>query len=66
MGLSKGELYPPGGDTRDYPPAVANILPHSGPSAGMGAPVDLGGQPFSSKEATYIQSLHQSCLDSLQ
>ncbi|XP_039976097.1 potassium voltage-gated channel subfamily H member 6a isoform X2 [Xiphias gladius] len=47
MGLSKGELYPPGGDTRDYPPAVANILPHSGPSAGMGAPVDLGGQPFS-------------------
>uniref|UniRef100_A0A3B4VJS2 Potassium voltage-gated channel, subfamily H (eag-related), member 6a n=1 Tax=Seriola dumerili TaxID=41447 RepID=A0A3B4VJS2_SERDU len=29
MGHSKGELYPPGGDTRDYPPAVVNILPHS-------------------------------------
>uniref|UniRef100_A0A4W6CJN5 Potassium voltage-gated channel, subfamily H (eag-related), member 6a n=1 Tax=Lates calcarifer TaxID=8187 RepID=A0A4W6CJN5_LATCA len=38
MGHSKGELYPPGGDTRDYPPAVVNILPHSGPSAGMGPP----------------------------
>ncbi|XP_023269517.1 potassium voltage-gated channel subfamily H member 6 isoform X2 [Seriola lalandi dorsalis] len=47
MGHSKGELYPPGGDTRDYPPAVVNILPHSGPSAGMGPPVDLGGPPFS-------------------
>uniref|UniRef100_A0A672YIA6 Potassium voltage-gated channel, subfamily H (eag-related), member 6a n=1 Tax=Sphaeramia orbicularis TaxID=375764 RepID=A0A672YIA6_9TELE len=35
MGHSKGELYPPGGDTRDYPPTVVNLLPHSGPSAGM-------------------------------
>ncbi|KAI3359577.1 hypothetical protein L3Q82_013976 [Scortum barcoo] len=46
MGHSKGELYPPGGDTRDYPPAVVNLLPHSGPSAGMGPPVDLGGPPY--------------------
>ncbi|KAM3598738.1 uncharacterized protein V6R79_021972 [Siganus canaliculatus] len=38
MGHSKGELYPPGGDTRDYPPAVVNLLPHGGPSAGMGPP----------------------------
>uniref|UniRef100_A0A8C4EUB4 Potassium voltage-gated channel, subfamily H (eag-related), member 6a n=1 Tax=Dicentrarchus labrax TaxID=13489 RepID=A0A8C4EUB4_DICLA len=47
MGHSKGELYPPGGDTRDYPPAVVNLLPHSGPSAGIGPPVDLGGPPYS-------------------
>ncbi|CAK6961140.1 potassium voltage-gated channel subfamily H member 6a isoform X2 [Scomber scombrus] len=46
IGHSKGELYPPGGDTRDYPPAVVNILPPSGPSAGMGPPVDLGGPPY--------------------
>ncbi|XP_058510581.1 potassium voltage-gated channel subfamily H member 6a isoform X1 [Solea solea] len=45
MGHSKGELYNTGGDTRDYPPAVVNILPHSGPSAGMGPPIDLGGEP---------------------
>lgn len=51
MGHSKGELYPPGGDTRDYPPAVVNILPHSGPSAGIGPPVDLGGPPFSGKHS---------------
>lgn len=48
MGHSKVELYPPGGDARDYPPAVVNLLPHSGPSAGMGPPVDLGG-PYTSK-----------------
>uniref|UniRef100_A0A3B4ZUJ0 Potassium voltage-gated channel subfamily H member 6 n=1 Tax=Stegastes partitus TaxID=144197 RepID=A0A3B4ZUJ0_9TELE len=46
VGHSKGEPYPPGGDTRDYPPAVVNLLPHSGPSAGMGPPVDLGGPPY--------------------
>ncbi|XP_074553406.1 potassium voltage-gated channel subfamily H member 6a isoform X1 [Halichoeres trimaculatus] len=46
MGHSKVELYPPGGDARDYPPTVVNLLPHSGPSAGMGPPVDLGGPPY--------------------
>ncbi|XP_029914633.1 potassium voltage-gated channel subfamily H member 6a isoform X2 [Myripristis murdjan] len=46
-GHGKGELYPPGGDTRDYPPAVVNLLPPSGPSAGMGPPVDHGGPPYS-------------------
>lgn len=49
MGHSKGELYPHGGDTRDYPSAVVNLLPHSGPSAGMGPPVDLTGPPYSGK-----------------
>ncbi|CAJ1076304.1 potassium voltage-gated channel subfamily H member 6a isoform X2 [Xyrichtys novacula] len=46
MGHSKVELYPPGGDTRDYPPAVVNLLPCSGPSSGIGPPVDLGGPPY--------------------
>lgn len=53
IGHSKGELYPPGGDTRDYPPAVVNLLPHSGPSAGMGPSVDLGGPPYSGKASTH-------------
>ncbi|XP_054614855.1 potassium voltage-gated channel subfamily H member 6a isoform X2 [Dunckerocampus dactyliophorus] len=44
---SKAELYPSSGDTRDYPPAVINLLPHSRPSAGIGKPVDLGGPPYS-------------------
>lgn len=61
MGHSKGELYQPRGDTKDYPPAVVGLLPHSGPSAGMGPPVDLGGPPYSGKD--YIQCFHQSCLD---
>ncbi|XP_029945840.1 potassium voltage-gated channel subfamily H member 6a isoform X2 [Salarias fasciatus] len=47
VGHSKGELYPAGGDTRDYPPAMVNLLPHSGPSAGIGPPVDIGGPPYS-------------------
>lgn len=50
IGHSRGELYPPGGDARDYPPAVCNLLPHSGPSAGIGPPVDLGGPPYPGKE----------------
>ncbi|KAG7238948.1 hypothetical protein INR49_030495, partial [Caranx melampygus] len=58
MGHSKGELYPPGGDTRDYPPAVVNILPHSGPSAGMGPPVDLGGPPFSAAAPITVSGLY--------
>ncbi|XP_040918395.1 potassium voltage-gated channel subfamily H member 6a isoform X2 [Toxotes jaculatrix] len=58
MGHSKGELYPPGGDTRDYPPAVVNILPHSGPSAGMGPPVDLGGPPFSATPPISVSGLY--------
>lgn len=59
MGQSNGELYPTRGDTRDYPPAAVNLLPHSGPSAGMGPPVDPGGPQYSGKD---LQSLHQSCL----
>ncbi|XP_068192185.1 potassium voltage-gated channel subfamily H member 6a [Antennarius striatus] len=47
MGHSKEELYPHGGDNRDYPPAVVNLLPRSGTSGGMGPPVDLGGPPYS-------------------
>uniref|UniRef100_A0A3Q3APM6 Potassium voltage-gated channel, subfamily H (eag-related), member 6a n=1 Tax=Kryptolebias marmoratus TaxID=37003 RepID=A0A3Q3APM6_KRYMA len=41
---SKKELYVRGGDSRDYQPAVVGLLSHSGPSAGVGQPVD-GFQP---------------------
>uniref|UniRef100_A0A8C4EWN4 Potassium voltage-gated channel, subfamily H (eag-related), member 6a n=1 Tax=Dicentrarchus labrax TaxID=13489 RepID=A0A8C4EWN4_DICLA len=58
MGHSKGELYPPGGDTRDYPPAVVNLLPHSGPSAGIGPPVDLGGPPYSAAAPISMSGLY--------
>ncbi|KAM3864100.1 potassium voltage-gated channel subfamily H member 6a [Diretmus argenteus] len=47
MGHSKGELYPTGSDTRDYPPTVVSLLPATGPSAGVGPPVDRGGPPYS-------------------
>ncbi|KAM4597718.1 potassium voltage-gated channel subfamily H member 6a [Polymixia lowei] len=47
VGHSKGELYPRGGDTRDYPPAVVSLLPPGGPSAGTGPAVDRGGPPYS-------------------
>nr|XP_019950130.1 PREDICTED: potassium voltage-gated channel subfamily H member 6 isoform X3 [Paralichthys olivaceus] len=57
-GHSKGELYPPRGDTRDYPPAVVNILPHSGPSAGMGPPIDHGGPPFSAAAPISVSGLY--------
>uniref|UniRef100_A0A7N8YH90 Potassium voltage-gated channel, subfamily H (eag-related), member 6a n=1 Tax=Mastacembelus armatus TaxID=205130 RepID=A0A7N8YH90_9TELE len=46
VGHSKGELYPPGSDTRDYPSAVVNILPHGAASAGLGQPIELGGFVF--------------------
>lgn len=46
-GHSRGEQHPPGSDTREHPPAVVNLLPPSGPSAGTGPPVDLGGPPYS-------------------
>ncbi|XP_060882680.1 potassium voltage-gated channel subfamily H member 6a isoform X1 [Labrus mixtus] len=58
MGQSKVELYPPGSDTRDYPPAVVNLLPHSGPSAGMGPPVDLGGPPYSAAAPIRMSGLY--------
>lgn len=60
MGHSKGALYSSVGDTRDYSPKVVNLLPPSGPSVGMGPPVDRGGPPYSGKDC--LQSLHQSCL----
>ncbi|KAM9746166.1 potassium voltage-gated channel subfamily H member 6a isoform 2-T2 [Menidia menidia] len=43
----KGELYPQGGDTREYSPAVVSLRPHSGLQAGMGQSLDLGGPPYS-------------------
>ncbi|KAF7660550.1 hypothetical protein LDENG_00279980 [Lucifuga dentata] len=54
-GHSKGELYPPGSD-RDYPTAVINLLPPSGPSAGIGPPVDLGGPLYSAAAAPISMS----------
>ncbi|XP_068606493.1 potassium voltage-gated channel subfamily H member 6a [Brachionichthys hirsutus] len=47
MGHSREELYPHGGDNRDYPPAAVNLLPRSGTSGGTAPPVDLGGPPYS-------------------
>ncbi|KAM6957173.1 potassium voltage-gated channel subfamily H member 6a [Aplochiton taeniatus] len=42
LGDIKGELYPPRGDARDYPPAVFSLLPSGGPSAGICQPLDRG------------------------
>ncbi|XP_031723753.1 potassium voltage-gated channel subfamily H member 6a isoform X1 [Anarrhichthys ocellatus] len=58
MGHSKGELCLARGDTRDYPPAVVNLLPHSGPSAGMGPPVDLGGPPYAAAAPISVSGLY--------
>ncbi|XP_039679794.1 potassium voltage-gated channel subfamily H member 6a isoform X1 [Perca fluviatilis] len=58
MGQSKGELYPTRGDTRDYPPAAVNLLPHSGPSAGMGPPVDPGGPQYSAAAPISMPGLY--------
>ncbi|XP_041633809.1 potassium voltage-gated channel subfamily H member 6a [Cheilinus undulatus] len=58
MGHSKVELYPPGGDTIDYSPAVVNLLPHSGPSAGIGPPVDIGGPPYSAAAPISMSGLY--------
>lgn len=41
------EQYVHGGDSRDYQPAVVSLLPHSGPSAGVGQSVELGTLPYS-------------------
>lgn len=40
------EMYPPAGDSRDYPATVLNLVPHTAPSAGLGPSVDLGGPPY--------------------
>ncbi|XP_066554571.1 potassium voltage-gated channel subfamily H member 6a isoform X2 [Amia ocellicauda] len=42
LGHSKGELYSPSGDARDYTPAVVNLLPPSGNTASMGGPLERG------------------------
>lgn len=52
VGRSKADLYRTGGETRDYPPTM--VLPHRGPSPGMGPPVDLGGPPYSGKELEWL------------
>ena len=62
LGHSKGELYPPGGDTRDYPPAVVNLLPHSGPSA----TVDLGGPPYPGTDPTHQPRITKGVLKHFQ
>ncbi|KAK2833084.1 hypothetical protein Q5P01_016973 [Channa striata] len=58
VGQSKVELYPPGGDARDYPPTVVNILPHSGPSTGMAPAVDLSGPPYSVAQQLSVSGLY--------
>ncbi|XP_015217397.2 potassium voltage-gated channel subfamily H member 6a [Lepisosteus oculatus] len=42
MAHSKGELYAPGSDTRDYPTTVVNLLPPAGNTASIGGPPDRG------------------------
>ncbi|MBN3312055.1 KCNH7 protein, partial [Atractosteus spatula] len=42
MAHSKGELYAPGSDTRDYPTTVVNLLPPTGNTASIGGPLDRG------------------------
>ncbi|KAJ8414213.1 hypothetical protein AAFF_G00050830 [Aldrovandia affinis] len=39
-GHSRTELYPPGGDSCDYPPAVVSLLPPCNTTAGLGGPMD--------------------------
>uniref|UniRef100_A0A8C8CUI2 Ether-a-go-go-related gene potassium channel 1 n=1 Tax=Oncorhynchus tshawytscha TaxID=74940 RepID=A0A8C8CUI2_ONCTS len=46
LGQSKAELYTSVDDTDDYPPAVVSLLPPSGPSAGMGPPLDRGSHQY--------------------
>uniref|UniRef100_A0A4W5K407 Potassium voltage-gated channel, subfamily H (eag-related), member 6a n=1 Tax=Hucho hucho TaxID=62062 RepID=A0A4W5K407_9TELE len=46
LGHSKAELYPSVDDTDDYPPAVVSLLPPSGPSVGMGPPIDRGSHQY--------------------
>ncbi|XP_026181869.1 potassium voltage-gated channel subfamily H member 6a isoform X3 [Mastacembelus armatus] len=58
VGHSKGELYPPGSDTRDYPSAVVNILPHGAASAGLGQPIELGGPPYSAASPISMSGLY--------
>ncbi|KAG9350046.1 hypothetical protein JZ751_026399 [Albula glossodonta] len=40
LGHSRTELYPPGGDSCDYPPAVVSLLPPGSTAAGMGGPME--------------------------
>ncbi|KAM8844733.1 potassium voltage-gated channel subfamily H member 6a isoform 2-T2 [Spinachia spinachia] len=57
MGHRKRELYPTG-DTRDYLPAMVNLLPQDGPSAGMGPHVGLTGHPYSAKAPISMSGLY--------
>ncbi|XP_041831912.1 potassium voltage-gated channel subfamily H member 6a isoform X3 [Melanotaenia boesemani] len=57
MQQNKGELYP-NGDTRNHPPSVVSLLPHSGPSAGMGQSLDLGGPLYSAASPIGMSSLY--------
>ncbi|XP_028979451.2 potassium voltage-gated channel subfamily H member 6a isoform X2 [Esox lucius] len=43
VGHNKAELYSPRDNTGNYPPAVVSLLPPSGPSDGLGLPLDRGG-----------------------
>eukprot|EP00066_Takifugu_rubripes_P013320 XP_011602586.1 PREDICTED: potassium voltage-gated channel subfamily H member 6 [Takifugu rubripes] len=52
------EMYPPGGDSRDYPATVLNLVPHSGASAGLGPSVDLGGPPYPAAASFNVPGLY--------
>ncbi|KAF7225846.1 transcript variant X3 [Nothobranchius furzeri] len=54
----KKELYVHGGDSRNYQPAVVSLLPHSGPSAGVGQTVELGGPPYSAAAPASMSGLY--------
>ncbi|CAG07229.1 unnamed protein product, partial [Tetraodon nigroviridis] len=50
---SKVELYAPGGDSRDFPSTVLNLVPHSGPST-----VDVGGPPYPATASFGVPGLY--------
>ncbi|XP_037544652.1 potassium voltage-gated channel subfamily H member 6a [Nematolebias whitei] len=60
---NKKELYVHGGDSRDYQPAVVSLPPHSGPSAGVGQSVELGGPPYSAAAPLSMPGLYSYWTD---
>ncbi|RVE69868.1 hypothetical protein OJAV_G00082140 [Oryzias javanicus] len=54
----KGGAYPRRADTRDYPPAGVGLLPHGGPSTGMGLSADPGGDPYSAAASISMSGVY--------
>ncbi|XP_035261137.1 potassium voltage-gated channel subfamily H member 6-like isoform X2 [Anguilla anguilla] len=58
---SPAELYPPGGDSCDYPPTVVSLLPPSSATAGTGGPMERNGTY--TVAALNMPSLYRFCPD---